>query len=1369
MFKLRLPRKSGQPSGNLSHSLPNSASAPFHISTYSVEPFAEISYPLSAMQQGMLFHHLSSHPGLDIEQMVCTLREPIDRVYFEQAWQQVIERHLILRTQFRWAGLAQPQQCVQPQVELVMQYADWQQVADAEQQLQEYLDHDRQQGFDLGNAPLMRLALFQLGEANYRLVWTFHHILLDGRSFPILLQELFALYAAFCQGELLNLPQPPQYQTYIEWLQQQDWSRSESYWRNLLAGFKQPTPLPVEQTNATGYAEAIGSLSVAATAQLKAITQQHEITPNTLLQAAWALLLHRYSGATDLVFGATRACRHATVANAESMLGLFINTLPVRVQITADRPLLDWLQALRHQHLAIRPYEHTPLVNVQQSSELAAGTALFESFVTFENYTLNETMQALGGDWQQREFELFECPGYPLTLLGNLGEQLGLRLLYDRQKFSAAKVEQLLRQLSALLENLVTALATQPNQALGNISLLSAAERQQVLLDWNDTAIAYPALRLYDQFEAQVAQTPNVTAVWFKDQSLTYAELNRRANQLAHHIQKLGVRPETCVGICIERSLEMLVGLLAIVKAGGAYVPLDPSYPADRLAHIQADSQLAAVLTLQKFESLLPVGLPAVCLDRDWEVIAAQSVENPVSSATPANLAYVIYTSGSTGLPKGVLIEHRAAINTILDINRRFGVAAGDRVLAVCSLNFDLSVYDVFGLLGAGGTLILPSPAVAPDLNEWSALMHQHQVTVWNSAPPVMQMLAGHLVDRAARLPASLKLVMLSGDWIPVTLPSLIRQLKADPSPTQVISLGGATEASIWSNFYAIEQVDPSWKSIPYGRPLANQKFHILDEHQQPVAIGEVGELYIGGAGVARGYHNRPELNASKFIADPFANSPGDQPAKLYRTGDLGRYLPDGNMEFLGRIDHQIKIRGFRVELGEIEVALSQHPAVRDCAVLAQDDPSGTQRLVAYLVGDRAEASTITEAVRTLLKAKLPDYMLPSAFLLLDHLPLTPNGKLDRKALPAIEVSALPNPKTQVAPRNQTESQLVEIWQEFLNVRPIGITDNFFELGGHSLIAVRLWSKIEQRFGPLPLATLFQAPTIEQLAVRLQPEAQSDSVNCPSLVVMQPGQPDAKPPLFCIHVLGRGLKFYRPLIKYLDPEQPVYGLSTQIAGEDFPSNWVEDLAPHYAQQIQTIQPQGPYLLAGVSFGGLIAVEIARLLKASGQEVALLALLDTRLPGALQQLKQPEAASWRHLAEKGPSYLAIKAQRWLSGRYMELSESLQDAYFRLCIQFCARTGQPLQDAWQDFDYEAQNAQAISRYRPMPYDGDVTLFRATEQDLHSREAIAPELGWREMVTGELEIYQVTGSHLGMLDDPNAATIGVTLQGCIECRLR
>lgn len=1356
MFNLR---------SNSSRGLSHSPSESFHITSYSISPFSEICYPLSAMQQGMLVHHLSRPAGVDLEQLLCTLREPINRVCFEQAWQQVLQRQAVLRTCFCWEGLTQPEQSVQPQVELTLQYADWQILSanDQQQQLQDYLQTDRQQGFDLRQAPLMRLALFQFGPADYRLVWTFHHILLDGRSLPIVLQEVFAVYAALCQSESLQLPEPPPYRTYIEWQQQQDWSAAESYWRTLLAGFQQTTALPVEPTQETGYAEAAHALTAATTEQLIAVAKQHQLTPNTLVQAAWALLLYRCGGSTDVVFGATRACRHLPLPQSESMVGLLINTLPVRLQLMPDTPLLPWLQELRYQHLAIRPYEQTPLAQVQQWSELPPGQPLFDSFVTFEDYSLNQAMQSLGEAWQQREFKLFEAPGYPLVLLGHLGHQLELRLLYDQEKFSAAKTAQILRHVGTLLENLVEALQTRPNGPLGHITLLNPAERQKILFDWNDTAVDYPVLRLQDLFELQVEKTPDATAVILNQQTISYAELNQRANRLAHHLQKLGVQPEVCVGICIERSFEMIVALLAIVKAGGAYVPLDPSYPADRLAHIQSDAQLAAVLTLQKFEPLLPNHeLPILCLDRDWDTIARESEVNPVSVATAENLAYVIYTSGSTGLPKGVLIEHCGAVNTILDINRRFGVTTGDRVLAVCSLNFDLSVYDVFGLLAVGGSLVLPQPAVAPDLNEWVTLMQRHQITVWNSAPPVMQMFATYLVDHQAQLPASLKLVLLSGDWIPVTLPNLIRQLKAEASPTQVISLGGATEASIWSNFYPIEQVDPAWKSIPYGKPLGNQKFHILDEQQNPVAVGEVGELYIGGLGVARGYHNRPELNATKFLPDPFSHRPG---ATLYRTGDLGRYLPDGNMEFLGRIDHQVKIRGFRVEVGEIEVALAQHPAVRECAVLAQDDPSGTKRLVAYLVCDQTDPTDSTQLIENLrqrLKTRLPDYMVPSAFVQLDRLPLTPNGKLDRKALPLADFSeSTAGTKAQVAPRNLMEQQLVEIWQSVLNVKPIGITDNFFELGGHSLIAVRLWSQIEQQFQTnLRLSTLFQAPTIEQLAARLQPDAVVDSPHCPSLVVIQTGKPEVKPPLFCIHVLGRGLKFYRPMVQQLDPDQPVYGLSTHIADESFPTNWVEDLAPHYAQQIQAIQPQGPYLLAGVSFGGLIAVEIARLLQTSGQDVALLALMDTNLIGTAQQNSEaPQVSRWERL-RKNPGSLFQKAQRYLAGRYANVTKRSQEAYFNLCIQFCQLTGQPLREVWQDFLYETQNLEATSRYCPTPYSGAVTLFRATESDCHP-ESLDPSLGWRDLVQGELEIHAVSGTHLGMLNNPQ---IGRLLNDCI-----
>jgi microcystin synthetase protein McyA len=481
-------------------------------------------------------------------------------------------------------------------------------------------------------------------------------------------------------------------------------------------------------------------------------------------------------------------------------------------------------------------------------------------------------------------------------------------------------------------------------------------------MDWNHTAVEYPTqLRLQDLFEAQAEQTPTAIAVVFDRQDLTYGELNQRANQLAHHLQRLGVQSEVPVGICIQRSLEMIVGLLAISKAGGAYVPLDPTYPADRLAHILSDSGIGVVLTQTSLLPLLPPEMQSICLDGDWAAIAAQPATNPICSASSTNLAYVIYTSGSTGKPKGVLIEHQGAVNTILDVNRQFQVGAGDALLAVCSLNFDLSVYDVFGVLGAGATIVLPQPAIAPDLNEWIDLMEREQVTIWNSAPPVMQMFAGHLEDHDRRLPSSLRVVMLSGDWIPTPLPDTIRTLKTGQSPIAIMSLGGATEASIWSIWFAIDAVDSTWKSIPYGRPMANQRFYILDEQLAPVPIGATGELFIAGDGVARGYHNRPDLNRTKFLPDPFSPQPR---AQLYRTGDLGRYLPDGNIEFLGRIDHQVKIRGFRVELGEIETTLLHHGMVREAAVLAHGERSAEKRLVAYVVPKLDHARQLQEQLQ---------------------------------------------------------------------------------------------------------------------------------------------------------------------------------------------------------------------------------------------------------------------------------------------------------------------------------------------------------------------------------------------------------------------
>ena len=1298
---------------------------------------------------------------------------------------------------------------------------------------------------------------------------------------------------------------------------------------------------------------------------------------------------------------------------------------------------------------------------------------------------------------------------------------------------------------------------------------------RQAGLDWNNTAVEYPThLRLHDLFEAQAARSPTAIALVFDRQTLTYGELNQRANQLAHHLQGLGVGPEVPVGICIQRSLEMIVGLLAIVKAGGAYVPLDPTYPSDRLAHILSDSAIGVVLTQTSLLPLLPPEIQPVCLDGDWDAIAPQPATNPFSPATSTNLAYIIYTSGSTGKPKGVLIEHQGAVNTILDVNRQFQVGPEDALLAVCSLNFDLSVYDVFGLLGAGGTIVLPQPAIAPDLNEWIDLMTREQVTIWNSAPPVMQMFSGHLEDHDRQLPASLRVVMLSGDWIPTTLPDTIRTLKAGQTPIEIMSLGGATEASIWSIWFPIDAVDSTWKSIPYGKPMANQQFYILDEQLQPVAIGEVGELFIAGDGVARGYHNRPDLNATKFLPDPFSAKPR---AQLYRTGDLGRYLPDGNIEFLGRIDHQVKIRGFRVELGEIETTLLQHSTLREAAVLAHGERSAEKRLVAYVVpklesvrhleqqlqeqqvqqwqalynqtyehstpSDRtlnasgwnssytdqplpqselqewvhdrvaqllathprrvleigcgtgmllfriaphcaeywgtdlssasidyvrqqlavkpmpqvqlcqrqaidfsglpprfdrvivnsvlqhfpslsylqrvleqalqvivpggqiflgdvrslplltafhasvqlhradpslshsqwqqrvqmailqetelvvdpaffhtlkhcfpqisrvqiqltpgrshnevtqfrynvllhvADESTdaagaaipvssldwaedrlsleqvrsrltleqpraiairqvpnarLTSAVQTaawlsepaglasvgevqeavahlpvsgvepqdwndlaaelgyeadldwstadatgnytvllhrpdlgepaawlpdpialdrpletyannplrtqlslhlapqlrdLLRGKLPSYMVPSAFVLLDALPLTPNGKLDRKALPIPDLTQ-PS-QTDDAPTSpasdEIEARLVELWQESLGVQSIGIHDNFFDLGGHSLLAVRLWSQIEKSLETeLPLATLFQAPTIAELANCLRRNELPDRSD--SLIVIQPGTPDTqKLPLFCLHVLGEGCSYFRPLAARLNPDYPIYGLAAQMMDEDTaPVNRVEDLSAHYLQEIRSLQPEGPYYLLGVSFGGDVAFEVARQLAAQGQKTALVGMMDTYGPGEPGGLNPSRISThFAHLLKDGPKYFFRRVGSRLATQLSEMAHWLLAG----CNRLCKWLHVPAPYLFRIADVRNANLMASQSYMPQPYWGRVTLFRATEDVFYSPVYLKAGLGWKAFALGGLDIEDVPGDHLGMLAEPHVKVLAERLQACID----
>lgn len=1333
-------------------------------------------YQLSSLQQGMLFNTLLlQNLGVGIEQIICLVNEKLDVIRFKQAWETVVERNAVLRTSFDWESEREPLQFVYRQVTIPIEVQDWCSLSKQEQEtkLQAYLQSDRQLGFQLNIAPLMRLALFQLRECVYQFVWTFHHALLDGRSILTIIKEVFTCYDAFCQGKDLQLPEHRPYKEHIAYLQQQDWSKNESFWRNLLQGFTAPTPLLITLNPRAqkGFAEQQIRLSAQATQMLHCFAQEHQLTLNTLVQAAWGILLSRYSGESDVVFGATRACRHSSVAGAESIVGLLINTLPLRVQVSGEQPLLTWLKELRAQWVTLREYENTPLTQIQRWSDIPGGTSLFDSIVVFENYELNSALRSQGGRWQNLEVRLEEQTNFPLTLLGYADTELLLKLQYDQQKFDYDKIRRMLGH----LETLLSSMANEPWQCVGELPLLTADERHQMLIEWNHTQRDFSQeLCIHQLFEAQVEKTPDAVAVVCGKEQLTYQELNYRANQLGYHLQQLGVKPGVLVAVYLERLLEMIPAVLGILKAGGAYVPLEPSFPKARIKLLLSSLQINCLVTqtplLPDIHELELKDLQhLICLDECeyhqpvWQHqqvwnrsdLDLQPTGNLAVSANSNDIAYVIFTSGSTGTPKGVVVRHQSVINLIEWVNQTFNINCDDRVLFITSLCFDLSVYDIFGLLAAGGSIRI---VLSDDVKDPEALLHilSHEpITFWDSAPAALQQLAAFFpLVQQTNSPTQLRLVFLSGDWIPVTLPDA---LKTTFPGVEVISLGGATEATIWSNYYPIQQVEPQWKSIPYGKPIQNAQYYILDPYLNPCPIGVTGELYIGGECLASGYLNQPELTAQKFIPNPFSDN---SEARLYKTGDLARYLVDGNIEFLGRIDHQVKIRGFRIELGEIETVLTQHNSIQETVVIAREDEPGDKRLVAYVVVNRHSPATMNE-LRCFLQEKLPEYMIPSAFVAIDYIPLTPNGKVDRRALPIPQQVRPELGKSFVAPSNDIEIQLARIWQEVLGIQSIGARDNFFELGGNSLLAVKLFTQIQKRFAQkLPLATLFQSPTIEQLASIL---SQSNiSVSWSSLVTIQPGN-RGKRPLFFIHALGGNVIGYQTLVRYLGKEQPIYGLQAQgLDGKQPPHTSIEDMASHYIQEIRTVQPHGPYLLGGFSSGGTIAFEMARQLVAKGEYVALLAMFDTYNPC---------------LYINNPSLLHTVYAYFMS--LLQLGAADKWNYFLAKVNWfqSVLTGKPNSkfDLWNEHSFtkdsnpynmeliEAVKQATMADYISQPYAGRITLFTTKEVLRWCR--FKPCRGWDGMAKQGVEIHNVPGTHLSMLGEPSVQILAKKFIACLE----
>ncbi len=1051
-------------------------------------------YPLAPLQQGMLFYTLFS-PGSELyfEQLTAILRGPLDSAAFARAWQRVIDRHPALRAAFLWEGaeapLREPLQVIRREVTVEWEVLDWREVppADIETRFRALAAADRRRGFALARPPLLRLTLVRTGPAEHRLLWSFHHLLFDGWCFSLLFSEVFALYAGLVSGTEPILPPVHPYRDYIAWLAARDPAEAEGFWRRSLAGFAAPTPLPYDHEAAgpglvaADYREPELDLGPAATASLVALAQRLGVTLNVALQGAWALLLSRFARETDVVFGTVVSGRPADLPEVESIVGLFINTVPVRAVIPAAGSLAAWLGTLREAQAERSQQEWTPLARIQALSDVPAGESLFASLLVFENYPLDAGITGAAARISGLAIDdvaISERTNYALTLTAAArGGDLALRLLHDRRCEPATA-----RRLLGHLAGLLAGFAADPARSPADVPLLDAAERHQLLVEWADTGFldlaAGPSAP--ESFRARAAENPGTLAVVAGDERLTYGELARRAERLARRLRALGLGREAVVGLAVGRSLALAVGVLGILEAGAAWVPLDPALPAERLAFLLADSGARAVVTEERFAAGLPTGdLPVLVAVVDEPGETGETAER-LPQVSPRDLAYVLYTSGTTGQPKGVLVEHGQLAWILAASRRALGWGRDERVLALAPFSFDISIWELLEPLTQGGACEIFPLDLVPDLVRLAQSLRL--ATRMHAVPALMRQVAATIRDEGGTYPR-LRALYMAGEAVPAALQV---EIASSFPGVDVRVLYGPTEGAVFCSGWPVEG---DGRAAPLGRAFPGASFRLVDPAGLaglPVPIGAPGELWLGGAGVARGYRGHPELTAERFV-------PGPAGERWYRTGDLARLGADGNLEFLGRLDDQVKIRGVRIEPGEIEAVLTALPEVREAAVLALANERGDRRLVAFVVPDPASESCDPERLAARLRAVLPEPLVPAAFVALPALPRTAHGKLDRRALAALaaratvpkSVAAGPGPgssRSPWLPRNAAEAVLAAVWRDVLKIEEVGLDDNFFRLGGDSILSLQVVARVRRAGLVLTPRQIFEHPTIAALA-----------------------------------------------------------------------------------------------------------------------------------------------------------------------------------------------------------------------------------------------------------------------------------------------
>jgi len=1306
-------------------------------------------YPLSPMQQGMLYHSIDGgSSGIYLEQYSCRISGTLEVDKFEKAWQWILNRHTILRTGFYWKDLVQPLQAVHESLDLGFQYQDWLGYNSFKQKelFVEFLKEDRDKGFNISTPPLMRLYIHKTKQEEYIFTWSFHHLLLDAWSVEILLGEVFQYYYSNIKKEVLKLEKPTPYRNYIGWLQSQEEKEVKNFWSDYFfdySGAVSKVELKSEdqKLNKFKFSEVEIQLPVELVERLVLFSKQNKITINTILQGAWAILLSRYSGGDEeVIFGTTASGRTADIENIISMVGLFINTLPVRVNVVPQSKLLPWLQELHKEQFIARSYEHTSLIKIKEWAGVSGESTLFDSLLVFDKkYNEQSWLDQAGLDIEV--ISNVERTNFPLTVVVNAGGSMPIRIIYDTKILNELQADSLLNH----FKNIITGFLNHSTSRIADIPMLGDVEMQILLKEGSSVRTEYPKNKsIQEIFKEQVKKYPNSYALKYKDKNVTYQQLDKMSDNMAKILLDKNIALESLVGVYLERSIELIVCILGILKAGGAYLPLDPRYPTARLKFMLEEGKVRLLITENRFAVHLPfTEEKMIYVDDLYNIIDNTMQPSNDHIVVSDNLAYVMYSSGTTGQPKGICVTHKNIIRLVKNTNY-IGFNSDEIWLQLAAISFDASTFEIWGALLNGATLVI-IPGGTPSLREISSMITKHNITTMLLTTGLFHL----MVDEELVSLQKVKQLITGGD----ILSKKHAKRFIENSETRLINAYGPTENTTISTCCTVTE-KVLQNSVPIGRPIANTSVYILDKNMVPVPRGTIGELYVGGDGVARGYFQRENLTKEKFVDNPFEDTWSN---RLYKTGDLVRYRNDSNIEFIGRADQQVKIRGFRIETSEIEATLLKYPDMKNVAV--QLDGTGNEkRLIAYYVIE-SENRVEETSLKKYIMEELPEYMLPAVWVRLEQLPLNSNGKVDRKSL------KIPNKMNNIsaddstrAPTNLLEMKLISIWEKILNHRPIGVRDNFFDLGGHSLSIVRLFGEIEKNFGiDIPISLLMKMPTIELLADTIQGRGWES--NELSLVPLHTG--GSGDPVFCIPPVGMTAFTFVDFSKYM-PDNPVYAIqAVGLEGNSKPKCGITEIVSYYAKEIKSIQREGPYNIIGACYGSTFAFELAQQLISKSDENSMLIILD---PGPVV----PEKAPSLREAYRIPKYVYSNIM------FLIKKKKLFSTFYESCVV------NPYKQVKSIFQLQENISQLQERrvqevmdvhlksmfeYKPKDFSRKIDIFLSCPNMKYNYNNDSIIKQWKAVTEVGLEIEIIPGKHLDLLYEPRVQILAEKVKMLID----